>query len=331
MGEVIWIEVLSRHRDVIARHRCRLIEGGEIGIGRGYANDVIIDDPHVGAQHLRVARDASGVLIAQDAGGGHGLFTERGRHGLERIVLDGDHPIRIGRTYLRVREARHGVAPAVEHRHGKWTWPAIAGLSSAVVGWELVSIWLAETAEPKLAHYASPVLGVLCSVLAWTTMWAIISRIFAGQARFERHLLIAVTGLFVVSMYNELTGYGAFALSSGALASYASFGLWLVAAAVCFFHLRTIGPGRLSFKAGAVTALAVLGIVAQLLAQSEMRSTFGQYAAVSQLKPPLFRLTPAQTEDTFFADVEKLQPRLDRGRNEEPSAGGLFSGFDADE
>jgi hypothetical protein len=237
----------------------------------------------------------------------------------------------VGRTYLRVRETHHVVAPPIAHRHGKWTWPAIAGLSAAVLGWEAISIWLGETAEPKLVRYALPVLGVLCWGLVWTTMWAIISRIFAGQARFERHLLIAVSGLFAVSMYNELTGYGAFALSSGALASYASFGIWLIVAIVCFFHLRVIGRGRLMLKAGAVAALAVLGIIAQLLAQSEMRATFGQYATVSQLKPPLFRLTPAQTEDTFFADVEKLKPRLDRARNEEPSGGGAFSAFDADE
>ena len=49
MGEVIWVEVLSRHHDVVARHRC---VGPEVHIGRGYDNDVVIDDPYVAARHV---------------------------------------------------------------------------------------------------------------------------------------------------------------------------------------------------------------------------------------------------------------------------------------
>ena len=37
---MIWVEVLSRHRDVAARFR---VAGDEAHIGRGYDNDVVID------------------------------------------------------------------------------------------------------------------------------------------------------------------------------------------------------------------------------------------------------------------------------------------------
>ena len=50
---MIWVEILSRHREVVARVR---IVGEEAIIGRGYDNDVIVDDPYVAARHLRVFR-----------------------------------------------------------------------------------------------------------------------------------------------------------------------------------------------------------------------------------------------------------------------------------
>ena len=104
--QMIWVEILSRHRDIAARFR---IAAPEARIGRGYDNDVIIDDPYVAAQHLRVFRDDAGQLVAEDLGSANGTFLDGGRSRLARIVVDGKHPIRIGQTCLRIREIHHEV------------------------------------------------------------------------------------------------------------------------------------------------------------------------------------------------------------------------------
>ena len=54
---MMWVEILSRQRDVISRFR---IDGPEARIGRGYDNDVVVEDPYVAAQHLRIFRDEAG-------------------------------------------------------------------------------------------------------------------------------------------------------------------------------------------------------------------------------------------------------------------------------
>ena len=69
---MIWVEILSRHRDIAARFR---IAAPEARIGRGYDNDVIIDDPYVAAQHLRVFRDEAGQLVAEDLGSATARFS----------------------------------------------------------------------------------------------------------------------------------------------------------------------------------------------------------------------------------------------------------------
>src|SRR5882724_6757171 len=103
---MIWVEVLSRHRDVEARFR---LEGPEVFIGRGYNNDVIVDDPYGGPQHLRIFRDETGQVVAEDVGSANGTFLDGGKDRLRRIVVDGTKPIRIGQTLLRIREPDYAV------------------------------------------------------------------------------------------------------------------------------------------------------------------------------------------------------------------------------
>src|SRR5262249_52392871 len=105
---MIWVEILSRHRDIAARFR---FSGPEVNIGRGYDNDVIVDDPYVAARHLRGFRDGEGRLVAEDLGSSNGTFVDGSKTRLPRILLDGKQPIRIGHTFLRVREPSHAVEP----------------------------------------------------------------------------------------------------------------------------------------------------------------------------------------------------------------------------
>ena len=51
VGEMISVEVLSRHRDVVARYRS---DAPATTVGRAYDNDVVVDDPAVAAHHLRI-------------------------------------------------------------------------------------------------------------------------------------------------------------------------------------------------------------------------------------------------------------------------------------
>src|SRR5579863_989254 len=108
MEQVIWVEILSRQLGVIARHRCA---GPEIRIGRGYENDIVLDDPYVAAAHLRITRSADGVLMAEDLGSANGLFVGTSKERVRRAIIEGDHTLRVGHTLLRIREADFAVAP----------------------------------------------------------------------------------------------------------------------------------------------------------------------------------------------------------------------------
>ena len=321
MDEIIWIEVLSRHRDVLARHRCA---GPEVRIGRGYDNDVVIDDPYVAARHLTIRRDAVGALVAEDLGSENGTFADHGKTRQQRIALDGEHPIRIGQTYLRIRPASHAV-PSARPQTGQFpAWPAPAALAVAILGFSALSQWLEETGETKLYTFLTAGLVLTFLVTAWTAGWAVLSRIFGSQARFERHLLIALAGMLIYRLYGEFLEVAAYAFSAQAMQAYRYIGTWTLLAVVCFLHLRTIGPTRLWLKSGVVGGVLAIALATQTLSQSEMRSGNSQQDYVRRLMPPAFRLAPLRSEDAFFAQAMQLKPSLDHDRSTEPQGGGTL-------
>ena len=308
---MIWVEILSRHREVAARFR---FAGPDVRIGRGYDNDVILDDPYVAARHMRVFRDDAGRLVAEDMGSANGMFLDRDNGRQQRIVIDGERPIRIGHTCLRIRETGHAVEP--ERVAGPEVRILPIALSVVILAIEALAVWLAETTEPKASSYLAPLLGIAVAVAAWVAVWALLSRIFSGRARFQRNLLIALLGILVFSLYNEFAQFSAFALTWSIAIDYQYVVMWSVLAAVCFYHLREVGPSRLVLKGSAVAALFALIIAVQALKQSELLSNSGRQTTLRRLLPPALRLAPVRDENTFFAEIEHLKTKLDSDRTQ---------------
>ena len=310
---MIWVEILSRHRDIAARFR---FPGPEIAIGRGYDNDVIVDDPYVAAQHLRVFRDDDGRLVAEDLGSTNGTFLDGGKSRLARIIVDGQQPIRIGQTLLRVREPGHAVEP--ERVAGaQWSiLPLVAAavLGAAVLSIEALGVWFNQVVEPRALNYLTPLLLTCVAILVWAGMWALLSRIFAGRSHFFRNLLIALSGTFALSFYDELAKYLAFAWTWPAASTYEYLAIWTVVAVVCFFHLREVGHTRLWLKGALVAALLMVAVAVQTLQRSEALSDSGRQITLHVLMPPSLRAVPYRSEADFFGAVENLKATLDGDR-----------------
>jgi hypothetical protein len=328
MDEVTWIEVLSRHREVVTRHR---VTSNAITIGRAYDNDIVLDDPHVAAHHLRLARGNDGAWVAEDLGSVNGVYVDGERARRERVVLDATTTLHIGHTSLRVRTAAQTVPVELPLRRATPHWPAALACLVLVFALALLELWLGETTAPKLIRYLSPLLALAVMVAIWTSAWSVLSRIFSGHARFGLHLLIVSAGLLLYTLYAQLSEVGAFALSWTALARFVYVGVWLIFAAVCFAHLRALGNARLPIKAIAVLALAALGVTMQSLKLAEWRSTSGQPVTLQRLQPPVLRIVAAHSEAAFFTSANDLKTALDNARSEAPAGGDGGTEMDGDE
>jgi len=311
---MIWIEVLSSNHVVLARHRC---SGPEIRIGRGYDNDVVVDDPYVDPRHMRIVRNGTGGLVAEDLGSVNGLYSDQSPQRVERLAIDGNRLVGIGHTYLRIREAGHAVAPARVAPRQARSLPMLVALGAATLGTVALSHWLGETSAPKPSDYLLLLSAVCGVVLGWTGAWATLSRVFSGHAGFERHLSIALAGVLLFGLGDEAAGIAAFALSWSALATHAYAGAWGLLAVVCFLHIRETTASRLWLKGAVVAALAVVAIGIHTLFQLERDTETASADRQSEVRrhlPPAFRLVPRQSEADFFAGVARLKTSLDNDR-----------------
>lgn len=311
MDEVVWIEVLSRHRDVVARHRCT---EAIVRIGRAYDNDVVIDDPFVAPHHVRIVMDPADGLIAEDLGSLNGMFVDREPARRDRLALRDDLTIRIGHTRLRVRTAQHAVAPERPARAESRQWPVLAGLIGATLALAPLAEWLTDIAEPKPSRYLLPMLGIWVIVLGWTAIWAVLARVFSGQAQFERNLAIALAGIIAYWLYHSAVQVFGFGLAWRSLAPYEAIGMWCLVALLVFLHLRVIGPARLWLKAAVVSALAGAAIAVHVVNLLDPLGGVDQTNLLRNFMPPALRLTALHSEGTFFGEVRELKTKLDRDR-----------------
>ncbi len=322
---MMWIEVLSGHGAMRQR-----VDAPEARVGRAFDNDVVVDDPHVAPHHLRIFRGEDGELVAEDLGTLNGLFPEHGAKRVTRLPLAKEPGIRIGRTILRVHDAAHPVAPekllTPPRRHATWAAALVGALFVAL----LLVQWLGLTAEPSANLVLLPLLGFATVLIAWTGLWAVLSRIFFGQARFGLQLRIAATACLALVAWDQLSESASFAFAWREMSEYAGLGAWAVLAGACYGHLHAIGPRHMRAAMALVIGLIAAGAALQYVGKSETRRLFGQRASLGDLRPPAFRLVPLASEDDFFRKADAVKARVDIARQREPGPGGLLSDFEGD-
>jgi hypothetical protein len=314
---MMWIEVLAGHGDVVSRLR---VDSEEARIGRAFDNDVVVDDPHVAPHHLRIFRGEDGELVAEDLGTLNGLFREHGRERTQRLPLAAEPGIRIGRTILRVHDARHAVAPerlmTPPRAHARWA----AGLGAILLVGLLLLQWLDVTEKPTASLLLLPLLAFVTVLALWTGFWSMLSRIFFGQARFALQLRIAVTACIALVLWEQAADSLSFSLAWRDMAEYAGLGAWAVLAGACWAHLHAIGPRHMRAAMGLAAALIIAGAALQYLGKSESRKLFGQRATLGDLRPPAFRLVPLASADEFFRKTASAKKQVDAARTREPAS-----------
>jgi hypothetical protein len=325
MAAVMWVEVLARDGEVRSRER---IDSPEARIGRAFDNDVVVDDPHVAPHHLRIFRGEDGELVAEDLGTLNGLYAEHGAARTARLSLRGEPGLRIGRTIVRVHDGAHAVAaekPLTPPRaHLRWDLALSLGLFLLI----LLLNWLNLTTEPNANVVLVPMIGLAVALAAWTGLWAVLSRIFFGQAQFALHLRIAVTACIAIVLWDLLTETLSFSFAWRTIADHAALGAWAILGATCYGHLAAIGPRHLKLVVSVVLALVTSGAALQAVSRAESRETMGQRATLGDLRPPAFRAVPLATTDEFFHEAADTRARVDRARTKEPPPGGPLGEID---
>lgn len=317
MNAPFFVELLARNGDV--RRRIR-VDALPIRLGRGYDNDVILDDVHTAAHHVIVEQAADGGLTLRDLDTKNGAI-HKGRR-ITSMQIDGDTIFRMGHTSLRVRSAEFQVSSEEidTFAHG-WEGrpPAMAGLT-LVVMLTLLTTWLSDTQKFEPTRYLLAIALIAGSAMIWSGIWSFANRLFGGQSRFGRHLFIVGCGAVAMEVWSLASAVIAYAFSLDALTRYGSHALLAITAGMVFFHLQTINPGHTKRFLTTSILMALISSALLLVGNYQGSGRLAGELYMPHLLPPSVRMSADKSVDQFLNDAKKLQARVDAERGKSVNA-----------
>jgi len=309
MNAPFFVEILSRSMEVKSRHQHGSMP---IRIGRAYNNDIILDDPHIAAYHVIVDRDGEDSFTIRDLGSLNGIFIDGNRQTESKINTA--TVFRLGHTYLRIRSTDCNVVDEIPvSSFHKWDGclPAIVGITLIVSVTAFVS-WIDDFNKFDLSSYFGNIAGVLLCGLIWCGIWALVSRLFAGeQTKFGRHLLIFGCGLTVISVIDCTCGIFAYALSLEILTRYRSHIDIAMVAGIVFFHLRQINPNNIRRFSIVCILLSLLGSATTLIYNYSGNKILADELFMYIRFPVALRISPDKPVSTFINDAGLLKSKLE--------------------
>lgn len=308
------IEAHDRHGALLARAP---ITRWPVTVGRALDCDLVLDDPFVAPRHLRIDRtvDEHRTVQVEVLETRNGARLQRKRHAQgERFDWPGGTPIDLGHTHITLRLADAPIAD--EQALPEFPWRTVGTTAALVVlvgAAAVASSWLeSRDSSQYLKSLPSVLLMLLLVMSAWSGLWAVANKMFAGRLQFWRHVRIACTVYLASEALRLVANLAAFSFSLEALSQFASVLGVLVLAWALYAHLATVLPRRRVGLAWTVAAVVALGVPAWLGAQwlNRMRLTNEMY--MSSLFPPSLRVAPTAPVDQLLQDAETLRAKLDR-------------------
>lgn len=326
--EPLILEQLDRHHRVKARLR---VDRLPFTIGRGYDNDLILDDEYVSPSHIAIEQDDDGHVVVVDRGSTNGLYDlSRGKARVDRLVVSPDALIRVGHSQLRLRPVVYQQTPTKVDRLtnialNRLVESRVALL--AIVGFAVLAFFLrvfvpdyTDRNGGKL--FFDEVLPVFVVIFLWSGVWAIISYINSHRSFFAVHVAIAsmvsVIGGYVV-LAEDITRFG---FSFDSVSSVTRYGL---VAAITFImlygHMRfcsSRSPRTIAHRA-LLACLVLNGVyIAGEYFSKDDFSSFPFYQA--DLYPAAFQWREGMSLDHWAGQVKELagQVQQDLDKDKKP-------------
>ena len=321
------------------RHR---VTAGAATIGRGYANDVVIDDAFVAAAHLRIAYAADdGAEMTQnppsplwldDLDTGNGTFDLSSQSNIKRMLVGDEATVRIGHTHVRIRRANFDVAPALTLPEQAGAAPVVPATFPRAIGYGTaaltmmaifiaaieVSTWLSQTSEFKLAAYLPGGVILPLMVLGWAGIWTLLTRLVTSNGQFFRHVAIAFAFMLVLFAFDVAFDFVGYAFAWTSPQKWLPLLAWVIFGALCFAHIRAIAPKHNRLVGGILGALVVIAVGVHVSLRAEAERVQTQRIS-AKLMPPFLQMKSPVDPDAFFKGALALKPKLDEERKKEPT------------
>lgn len=295
------------------RREYRVFDSGEVHVGRGLDNDLILPDAYVSRRHLLIRPCEEGWEV-EDLGSRNGLLPGKRKEPVRKLTCRSGEELVVGRTRLRIFSPEHPVEPARTLRPET---PFMRFLSSPVgVGLSVAAMAVVVTAEEYLAtwepepflKYTATAVVMLLVLFLWSSLWALAGRLAAHRTFFFAHL--GLGSLFVTTLIFTAVAaeYAGFLTASDTVAETLAalfFGVLFTALLTRQFALATLAVRwkRLCVSGAVSLLLVLLALFFEYTAQEE----FNPDPAYSTTLNPPFPFHPrAEGADLFLSGSERI-------------------------
>ena len=295
-----------------------------MALGRGLANQVVLDDPYVAADHARLETADHGGLQLRVLQTANGVTVDGRRHAAGALcpLAAGGAMLQLGHSRLRLRLPGEALAP-------EKPLPAAAG-KVLLLAVPLLALLMARQAirlDPgaELTTWLPLLITWPMGAVGWCAAWALLSKLFQHRFDFMGHLRIALPWFLAT-------------LSVGALlpqvaASLAWPWLWrsvdplqvLLGALWLRQHILHVLPTHQRAVTGVVAAALLAGSAVSLSFIHRETDSFSRAPYMSTLPVPALRLSvtaaPALLVDDVAKLAEPLARRVKRAREDDEEDG----------
>ena len=309
------------------RQRYFRVETSSVTIGRGYENDVVLDDAHISPNHLRLDA-ASGGWQLTDLQSLNGVEIVKNPSSPSAQILGSDSPIligegaeiKVGRTRLRILSDNHPVDAAkvlhhLEQDAGKLNRLSIwLPLFLISLGVEIAALYSSSFIEWQWKNVFSTILSTQALLLFLALFWGTMGRFLRGESQFLSHYCLILLAGLVYSLADLLIGmlgYNAGTEMVILILSPLNALLILAFLLSANFALATnmMPRQRWISSLGFVMLIIVVSISAQLKGWGEF-SPYPDY--FSGLEVPALQFASAEPADDFIANFDLIFTEADR-------------------
>lgn len=315
------LEVRDRHGATVARLP---VHQWPVTVGRALSADLVLDDTHVAAQHLRIdAAPNGGALVTV-------LDTINGvRHGAvlqprgTSFDWDGTNDLVLGRLHVRLRLPDTPLAPELALPDAPWGGiPLTVVLMLAVVGLVVLQAWLKAGDTSKFAQSAVTLVGMVLLVLnVWAGVWALATKLFTGHLQFWRHMRIASACSLIEPLVSGCGYLLAFSFSWESLARFNFLLSAPILAAGLLAQLLVIAPQRKRGLLILTTTLTVLGLAATMGNTWLQSKRLTSHLYMDALLPPSWRIVSTVPVEQFMLEAKGIGTKLEQRLQDNDDAG----------
>ncbi|MDH3326933.1 MAG: FHA domain-containing protein [Gammaproteobacteria bacterium] len=208
------VEELNRIGHVVNRYK---VDHFPASIGRGYGNDIILDDQYISPVHVTITQSEDDVIVLNDSSL-NGIECEGNTTVGSGVELISGQEFVLGHTRLRFYSPDHKIPETRSTKHSeglakKFVQPGMLTLILLIFFVMLFSnVMLSATQELTFKKGLTEFLSPVMFVVVWAAVWAFAGRLIRHQPQFLTHIVVITLFLILSNISDWLAGVSDFNL-----------------------------------------------------------------------------------------------------------------------